>query len=161
MTQHNRKHCLWDEFLSWNESTDYFSCNYFNLHRYTHRRTKTPKDNLHYGCPSPHGAVFAYCKNTMIVDIKWIQAGCCGWDVLFSHEAAVHDADLACVKNHIVLNFHTSSTNGVFLRCPLAAMVFLPSTNFFAAYKTKNGTEICFNKKKKKPFLNLLFTLRL
>lgn len=93
-------------------------------------------------------------KKNMIVDIKWIQAGCCGCDVLFSHEAAVHDADLACVKNHMcfMLRFHTSSTNGVFLRCPLAAMVFLPSTNFFAAYKTKNGTEICFNNNKKKPF---------
>lgn len=33
----------------------------------------------------------------------------------------------------LILYFHTSSTNGVFLRFPLAAMVFLPSTNFFAA----------------------------
>lgn len=60
-----------------------------------------------------------------------------------------NDADLARVRNHscVMPNFHTSSTNGVFLRCPLAAMVFLPSTNFFAAYKTKNVIEIWLQKK--------------
>lgn len=34
---------------------------------------------------------------------------------------------------------HISSTNGVFLLCPRATMVFFPSTNFFAACKWKLG----------------------
>lgn len=33
---------------------------------------------------------------------------------------------------------HNSSTNGVFTRCPLLAIVFLPDTNFFAACRKKN-----------------------
>lgn len=36
-------------------------------------------------------------------------------------------------------HFHTSSRNGVFLSCPLAAIVFLPTANFFAACKEKTG----------------------
>lgn len=43
----------------------------------------------------------------------------------------------------LMLYFHTSSTNGVLARCPLAAMVFLPFTNFFAACKRQRERSFC------------------
>lgn len=64
------------------------SCNYFNLHRYTHRLTETQRIT----CIMILRLPVVVRKNDVdtIVDIKWILAGCCGCEVLFSHEAARH-----------------------------------------------------------------------
>lgn len=68
-------------------------------------------------------------KLQMTGDIQWTAAG---GNIQAQHAQA--ERKINC-SYYSYVHFHTSSTNGVLMRCPLADMVFLPSTNFFAACK--------------------------
>lgn len=78
-------------------------------------------------------------KLQMTGDIQWTAAG---GNIQAQHAQA--ERKINC-SYYSYVHFHTSSTNGVLMRCPLADMVFLPSTNFFAACKENRANSLTGN----------------
>lgn len=112
-----------------------YFCRHFNLHRYTvkSQKTKIPEETLH----NDSLALLVLIHTTNHCRHLIVEGGCMRSSLLLKRPGTTCPN-----KMNGSLYFHTSSTNGVLTRFPLAAMVFLPSTNFFAACKERTHTVI-------------------
>lgn len=113
-------------------TTQVFYCNCFNLHWCTvtlMNPSSPPQQTLQFCISLCWCSHILQDKLQMTGDIQWTAAG---GNIQAQHAQA--ERKINC-SYYSYVHFHTSSTNGVLMRCPLADMVFLPSTNFFAACK--------------------------